>query len=198
MIYDENGVVVRSWPAVHAIDGPVSFSLEWNGLKFVYGGDTGPNKWYKEYAQGADLAIHECFITVQLLQDRFGFSRQNAINVGTKVHTSPMAFGAVMAEVQPRMAVAYHFYNDFEVAPQVFSEIRTTYDGPLSLAKDFMVWNITKDDIRVRRTIFNEDSWPAHEEGMLPPEKLTWEPHHPMSDWLDAGRLSWPGVDEYD
>ena len=51
-------------PAIHILDGPVSFILEWNGLKFVFGGDTYPNKWYEEYAKDADLAIHECFITV--------------------------------------------------------------------------------------------------------------------------------------
>ena len=28
IIYDDNGVVVRSWPAIHAVDGPVSYSLE--------------------------------------------------------------------------------------------------------------------------------------------------------------------------
>ena len=61
IVYQENGVTIRSWPAIHALDGPVSFSVEWNGLKFVFGGDTYPNKWYDEYAKDADLAIHECF-----------------------------------------------------------------------------------------------------------------------------------------
>ena len=28
VIYDRNGVVVRSWPAVHLLDGAVNFSLE--------------------------------------------------------------------------------------------------------------------------------------------------------------------------
>jgi len=45
VIYSENGVVIRSIPAIHALDGAVSFILEWNGLKFVYGSDTFPNKW---------------------------------------------------------------------------------------------------------------------------------------------------------
>ena len=56
VIYDENGVVIRSIPAVHGLDGAVSFVLEWNGLKFVYGSDTVPNKWYAEFAKGADIA----------------------------------------------------------------------------------------------------------------------------------------------
>ena len=63
VVYQENGVTIRSWPAIHCIDGAVSYSLEWNGLKFVFGGDTVPNKWYIKYAKGADFAIHECFMT---------------------------------------------------------------------------------------------------------------------------------------
>ena len=40
VVYEETGVVVRSWPAIHSLDGSVSYSLEWNGLKYVFGGDT--------------------------------------------------------------------------------------------------------------------------------------------------------------
>ena len=43
--YRENGVTIRSIPAIHAGDGPVSFILEYAGLKVVIGGDTFPNKW---------------------------------------------------------------------------------------------------------------------------------------------------------
>jgi len=64
IIYQENGVTIRTIPAIHSLDGPVSFILDWNGLKFVFGGDTYPNKWFAEYAQNADIVIHECFITV--------------------------------------------------------------------------------------------------------------------------------------
>ena len=32
-------------------------------------------------------------------------------------------------------------------------------DGPLSLAEDFMVWNVTKDDIRVRMAVVEEATW---------------------------------------
>jgi ribonuclease Z len=51
--------------------------------------------------------------------------------VGTQVHTAPEAFGKVMDEIQPRMAVAYHFFKDFDTTAQVNDRIRTTYDGPL-------------------------------------------------------------------
>ncbi len=38
IIYQENGVTVRSWPAIHAGDGPISFGIEYEGLKLVFGG----------------------------------------------------------------------------------------------------------------------------------------------------------------
>jgi ribonuclease Z len=83
VIFDENGVVIRSIPAVHGLDGAVSFILEWNGLTFVYGSDTIPNKWYIEHAKGADVAIHECFLPPTLLVTKQGFSPQEALTTST-------------------------------------------------------------------------------------------------------------------
>jgi ribonuclease Z len=159
VIYEDNGVTVRSFPAIHSLDGPVSFSLEWNGLKFVFGSDTYPNKWFVKYAKDADLVVHECFVAAPDLVRKMRFTPEQALLVGTQIHTAPEAFGKVMSEVKPRMAVAYHFFKDFDTTASVNDRIRTTYDGPLSLAEDFMVWNITKDDIRVRMAVVEEATW---------------------------------------
>lgn len=64
-IYEEDGVTIRAWPAIHGIDGSVSYSLEWKGKKFVYSGDTTPNKWFVSEARDADLLIHECYLSVE-------------------------------------------------------------------------------------------------------------------------------------
>ncbi len=173
IIYKENGVTIRSFPAIHALDGPVSFSLEWKGLKFVYGSDTYPNKWFIEYAKDADLVVHECFVAVPDLVKKMGFTPEQALVVGTQIHTAPEAFGKVMSMIKPKHAVAYHFFKDFDTTAAVNDRIRTTYDGPLSLAEDFMVWNITKDDIRVRMAVVEEGTW-------APP--LVTKPELPMKD----------------
>ena len=159
VIYKENGVTIRSFPAIHALDGSVSFILEWNGLKFAFSSDTYPNKWFVEHAKGADLAIHECFIAVPDLVAKMKFTPESALRVGTQVHTAPEAFGKVMSAVTPRMAVAYHFFKDPDTAPQVYDRIRKTYDGPLTLAEDFTVWNVTKKDIRIRMVVADEHTW---------------------------------------
>jgi len=170
VVYQDNGVTIRSFPAIHAIDGSVSYSLEWNGLKFVFGSDTYPNEWFIEYAQDADLAIHECFIAVPDLVTKMRFSPESALRVGTMVHTAPEAFGKVMSAVQPRMAVAYHFFKDWDTTGQVYERIRKTYDGPLDLAEDFMVWNITKDTIVTRMAVVEEHTWaPPGTQPAMPP-----------------------------
>ncbi len=172
VVYEDNGVTIRSFPAIHSLDGPVSFGLEWNGLKFIFGSDTYPNKWFVKYAKDADLAIHEAFVAVPDLVTKMRFTPEQALVVGTQIHTAPEAFGKVMQEIQPRMAVAYHFFKDFDTTAQVNDRIRTTYDGPLSLAEDFMVWNITKDDIRTRMAVVEEHTWapPLAGEAKLPQE----------------------------
>jgi ribonuclease Z len=160
VIYEENGVTIRTIPAIHIFDGPVSFILEWNGLKFAYSSDTFPNKWWMEHTKGVDIAIHECFISPQSLVEKQGFTPEAALNVGTLIHTSPAQFGKVMAAIQPRLAVGYHFFNDFDTTPLVQRDIRRTYDGELALAVDYMVFNVTKDDIKVRMAAIDEDIWP--------------------------------------
>jgi ribonuclease Z len=160
VIYQENGVTIRTIPAIHIFDGPVSFLLEWNGLKFAYSSDTFPNKWWMEHATGADIAIHECFIAPESLVAKQNFTPEAALNVGTQIHTSPAQFGKVMSETKPRLAVAYHFFNDFDTAPAVLRDIRKTYDGELALAIDYMVFNVTKNDIKVRMAAIDEDIWP--------------------------------------
>jgi len=205
VIYEDNGVTIRSFPAIHSIDGPVSFALEWNGLKFVFGSDTFPNKWFLKYAKDADLVIHESFVAVPDIVKKLGFTPESALLVGTQIHTAPEAFGKVMSEVTPRMAIAYHFFKDWDTTAQVYNRIRKTYDGPLSLADDFMVWNVTKDDIRVRMAVVEEATWsPPAASPAEPPKdadkeqfsKDTGVPTKAMvySDFIKEGK--WTGVDE--
>lgn len=88
------------------------------------------------------------------------FPPGDALNVATQMHTSPSMFGKVMSDINPGMAVAYHFYSDFNTRSLILQEIKRTYDGPVSLAVDYMVWNVTKEDIKVRMSAINEDIWP--------------------------------------
>ena len=130
-------------------------------MKFVYGSDTIPNKWFMEHAKNADVVIHECFLPPQLLVTKQGFSPLEALTVGTQGHTSPEQFGKVMSLVKPRVAIAYHFYNDFDTQPEVLRRIRKTYGGDVHTAVDYIVFNVTKDTARVRMSAVDEEVWPS-------------------------------------
>jgi len=169
VIYEENGVKIRSWPAIHSGDGPVSFSLEWNGYKIVIGGDTAPNKWFVEYSKDADLAIHEAFMTSNTFVEKYGQPPQLAARINLTFHTSAQAFGKIMSTVKPRHAVAYHFFNDEDTRYLVYDGIRETYGGPLSMADDMMVWNITRDKIIERMAVSPDDAWDVPGPGKAPP-----------------------------
>ena len=188
VVYQENGVTIRSWPAIHAGDGAVSLSLEYAGMKVVFGGDTFPNKWYVKFAKDADLAIHEVFMTPDQLVEWYGQSPGQALGVGTQVHTSPPAFGKVMSEIRPRHAVGYHFFNEESTRYAIYEGVRSTYDGPLSLAVDNMVWNITKDKITERMAVITEEAWsvPGAKEPPAPPAPGTVP--DPMTDFIRAGQ----------
>ncbi len=161
VIYQENGVTIRSIPAIHVTDGAVSFILEWNGLKFAYSSDTFPNKWWIEHTKGADISIHECFASPQILLEKQKYPPPLALALSVFKHTSPQQFGKVMAMTQPRLAVGYHFYNDHDTLPVILEQVRRTYDGPLAMAADYMVFNVTKKDIQVRMAAVDTEIWPS-------------------------------------
>ena len=159
VVYQENGVTIRTIPAIHAGDGPISYILEYGGMKVVIGGDTFPNKWFLKYARNADLAIHESFMAPELFVEFYNQPPQLAWRACCAFHTSGQAFGKVMSEVKPRHAVAYHFLNEEATRYSLYDNIRETYDGPLSMAADMMVWNITKDKVTERMAVSTEEAW---------------------------------------
>ena len=63
--------------------------------------------------------------------------------------------------------------------------VRKTYDGPLALAQDYMVFNITKKDILVRMSAIDEAVWPQ------PPQREKEPPSGQalgFSEFINSGR----------
>jgi ribonuclease Z len=187
IIYEEDGVKIKAWPAIHGIDGSVSFSLEWKDKKFVFSGDTVPNKWFMEEGQNADLLIHECYFTVDQLIRIKNYDLERARIVSTVIHTPPSSCGKIFAQLKPGMAVAYHMFNDFDTAPETIGAIRQTYDGPLTLADDLLVWNVRSNGVEVRQAVGPDDARPAKPPTPAGPPDPT--ERTPRSEWLDDGLI---------
>ena len=182
VIYDKNGIVVRSIPAIHAGDGPVSFIIEYAGMRLVFGGDTSPNKWFVKYAKDADFVIHEAFSDPNFFV-YFGQPPQLAWRACCEFHTSGPSFGKIMSEINPRHAVAYHSFADS--FPELRAGIRETYDGPLSIADDMMVWNVTKDKVVERMAVSPDRAFAVSGPTRQPPPQPGLP--DPMSDFIKEG-----------
>ena len=148
VVYQQNGVTIRSWPAVHSGDGPVSYALEYAGMTVVIGGDTFPNKWFLKYAKNVDLAIHEAFMGPEGFVKLYNQPPRLAWRVCCAFHTSGQAFGKVMSTIKPRHAVAYHFFNEGAVRYGLYDNIRETYDGTPELL----------DHLDLLRTLYNHQA----------------------------------------
>lgn len=184
VVYNRNGVKITSFPAIHIYDGPVSLRLEWNGLTLVYSGDTTPSYFMVENGMGADILIHETFERWEVMVERAGYDERTARGVCMVAHSDPAEAGKIMQLCKPRLAVGYHFYNDDETLPGHIEAVRKNYSGPLVFARDLMVFNVTREQVRWRMAVTASTTWPNkqfHSEAFntLPRgEKLE------MSQWL--------------
>jgi ribonuclease Z len=67
-----------------------------------------------------------------------------------------------MSAVKPRLAVGYHSVQSPENNAAIMDGVRKTYDGPLALARDLMVINVTKETIKVRMAVVDDYALPPN------------------------------------
>jgi ribonuclease BN (tRNA processing enzyme) len=99
-----------------------------SGYSLVYSGDTDYSEELIRLSEGADLLICEL-----------------AFPDGKKVpgHLTPSLAGEIAAKAGVSHLILTHFYPECEDA-DIFSQCRSTYNGPLSLAEDLMQIDLLK------------------------------------------------------
>ena len=165
VVYEEDGITVTSFPAIHAMAGAVSYRIDWNGMSIVYSGDTKINNFMVEQGQNVDLLIHETFLPAEIFSEKTGMALENAMAVTNELHTPAKAAGVIFELTQPKMAAMYHTWVTDETISPIFDDLRIPYLGPATLSQDFTVFNITPDSIVVRQALVNDAPWP-----IVPPE----------------------------
>jgi len=160
VVYEENGITVTSFPAIHAMAGAISYRIDWKDMSVVYSGDTRINDFMVEQGQNVDLLIHESFLPAEILSEKTGMALELATVLVNDLHTSAKAAGVVFELAQPKMAVMYHTWVTEEIIPLLFDDLRIPYLGPATLAQDFTVFNITPESIVVRQALVDDAPWP--------------------------------------
>jgi ribonuclease Z len=161
-IYERNGVVISSFPVKHMIGGAVGLRLDYNGRSIVYSGDTTPTDSLQSACEGGvDLLIHETFPDAATFAKKAGWPIELAKVALSHLHTSPAMVGKIFKQAGARMSVIFHLAVDHETVGSVYHEMREQYDGPVTIAQDLTVFNITKEAIVVRQAIIDPVAWPV-------------------------------------
>ncbi len=177
LVYSNNGVRISHFPAVHDRDGAISFRLEWQGISMIFSGDSRPNYFMLKNAANLDVLVHELTLSPEVWATKNsglhpgdpGYS--NAVATAKMIqdcsHTPAQAFGYIcnqlkLSNAAPRLAVATHFQNNDDTVGQVLTDIRSWYSGPVLLATDLIVLNISANKsvpIRQRRAVVSDVAW---------------------------------------
>ncbi len=91
-----------------------------------------------------------------------------------------------------RLAVVYHLFNNFDINQATIDLIRKSYEGPLIISEDLMVFNVSKEKIRMREALVGDKVIGLRKKKIA--GKVTKEERIPVSEWLEAGEIKFDDV----
>jgi ribonuclease Z len=185
LVYEENDVKIYAFPVAHILIGAVGYRIEWNGLSMTFHGDGEPNTFEAEQAQGVDVFMHEAFLDGMTFHEKMNIPLREAQLIAG-AHSTPDRLGTLFDIARPKLGVAYHYFQDDETVDPFFENIRKTYAGPVVLAQDLTVINLTPEQIVIRQVQTDLLHWtppPPKMEG--PPPEL--DPKSPggTPEWIE-------------
>jgi len=160
LVYEENGVKIYAFPVDHILMGSVGYRLEWNGLSMAFTGDSIPTRHEAEQSKGVDVFIHELFIDAETFSEKNNMPLEIAQNI-VHEHTSADKLGQVFSIAEPKLGVGTHFFLNEYTVDEAFSGMASTYTGPVAIAQDLMVINVTPEQIVTRMARTDLLSWAA-------------------------------------
>jgi ribonuclease Z len=176
------GLKITHFPVIHCRRGSIGYKLEWTPpnipgaktLSMIYSGDTKPNWTMVDQAKGIDVLVHEMVMPPIAWAMKF-LHTNNPDEVGeiafkylkdvqNSSHTTQGAFGYMLTQIDPapRLTVATHF----QATDDTIASAQTTLDAygiprqAYTFASDFMVFNVTDNQIRQRRLDVSAHAFP--------------------------------------
>ncbi|HVP79955.1 MAG TPA: guanitoxin biosynthesis MBL fold metallo-hydrolase GntH [Thermodesulfobacteriota bacterium] len=188
-VYERNGVKISSFPVIHILNGAVGYRLDYKGSSVVFTGDTRPSKTTLEACKGGvDLLIHETFPSAAVFAKKASVTEEQANKVVNESHTSPAMAGKVFKRAGARMSVMWHLVVDHDTVGPAYQEMRSQYDGPVTIAQDLTVFNITRNAVVVRQAIIDPVAWPVIGKANVSGPPLSKPPNPP--EWWAAALIT--------
>lgn len=119
LLHLPSGVIVRMHAVPHTAES-VAYSIEHEGRRLVFTGDTGYDESLGHWAKGCDLLLAECSLPDSM---------------AIPGHLTPRQAGMLAAVAAARRLVLTHFYAPVE-SVDIGAEVAEHYAGPVVLATD--------------------------------------------------------------
>jgi len=115
--------------------------------------------------------MHEAFLDGATMSKKMHMPLEQA-NIISGAHSTSDRVGKIFEIAKPKLGVAYHYFQDDETIDPFFENLRKTYAGPVVLAQDFTVINLTQAQIVIRQAQTDLLNWtpPAPPSEGPPPE----------------------------
>jgi ribonuclease Z len=175
------GLKITHFPVIHCRRGSIGYKVEFTPpnhpdktFSMIYSGDTKPNWTMVDQASGIDVLVHELVMPPDAWTSKFLHVDKEAVadipslpyftDVQNSSHTTQGAFGFLLSQIdpRPRLTVATHFQatdDSIESACQSLDAYCLPRDC-YTFAADFMVFNVTEDEIRQRRLDVSRHEYP--------------------------------------
>lgn len=200
VVYDEHGVKMTAFPVPHGIYGAVGFRLDYGDLSLVFAGDCEPSSITIDNAQNVDVLIHEVFNPPETYMEKLGWSEIQAKIVAWTKHTAPEAAAKVFSATKPGLAVGFHSLIAPGTPQPIIDGIRSEYEGPVVVAQDFTIVNVTPEQIVTRMAMYepgpmlvSDKEYLASKGGPQPDPSVM----HGLPEWLEETVIGTPTIDEF-
>jgi ribonuclease Z len=152
-----------------------------------------------ENSQNADVIIHETFNPPHTYVDLMDWPETQAKIVAWTKHTAPEAAAEVFSRTRPSLAMVFHYLNYYGIPQPLLDAIRSGYDGPVVLAQDFTVVDVTPEQI-VTRMVKPEPA-PLRVVDRQYQARMNPQPDpsvmHGLPDWLEETVIPIPFIEEF-
>ncbi len=143
--YQEEGIQIVAFDVDHRPVSPaLGYRVNFDGKSILLSGDTRYSENLIANAAGVDLLIHEVTgANEEVLRNPFA-------RRAFEHHTTAQESGEIFSKIQPELAVYSHLvlFDGYDLS-QLILDTRQTYDGPLQIGEDMMVF-IVGDEVEIR------------------------------------------------
>ncbi len=74
-------------------------------------------------------------------------------------HVTPEQAGHIFKAVEPKLGVLHHLLVNDASRSAIVTAVRQTYHGPITINEDLMAFDVTKEDIMIRKRLVPTWSW---------------------------------------